>query len=136
MTSLLEKYRCIEKLRLLRKAGDDNVDRQTLQQLASAFPGALRELELLPTDMLVTRIVELTQSEPTWAEPMWTYHRHLRRILEAKKSPGRSDLTARELAQLKSLPGRRVSQLAAQWTCAELGLDANQLRNLLWPLVP
>lgn len=73
----------------LRAAAGTNapVDRQELQALAAAFPGALRELDDTPPETLAARTADLeTPGElPAWARATWLYHAALRRDLEATR---------------------------------------------------
>lgn len=131
MKSLLDKYTFIERLR----SAPDKADKATIQQLASTYPGALRELELLAPTALTERIAALRDGCPDWAAPMEAYHRHLLRILQAKARAAPCGLSENEYAQLQALPGGRLSQLAIAWTCQQCGLGERQLREMLWPLV-
>ncbi len=134
MNTLLHKYRLIRQLRELQQQRQ-HVDRATLQSLAQAFPGALRELELLPPSALKERIALLESGTPDWAEPMQRYHANLRRILQSKRTGSLADLSEHEQQQLSAQPRRRLSELALTWTREQSGLELGALREMLWPLI-
>lgn len=90
--SLLAKYRELHRLRALSTAGDDDEvgavrDRASL---AARYPGALREIDDLPTEDIEARIDALDRAlagdvAPDWLEPLAHYHGWMRALLRAKR---------------------------------------------------
>ncbi len=104
----------------LRAAASANapVDRQDLQALAAAFPGALRELDDTPPDALAERTADLDMPGPlpAWARATWLYHAALRRDLEATRRGERPrgalvERAVAEVARTLALDPREVEAL-------------------------
>jgi hypothetical protein len=104
--SLAEKYRRMAALRKSLSAAEppDAAQRAELKQLAKDFPGALRELDTLPTDEIERRLSALEggQIEP-WMRWMQRYHELMRAALHIKAHPDRD--TAQLAAQLAEESG-------------------------------
>src|SRR5262245_19307987 len=85
------------RLRLLHvRAYEDPAFREpdptpAMAKLAKEFPGALREIDELPLDVLRTRIVELEAAArddafvAPWMHASWSFHRLARGALAAKR---------------------------------------------------
>ena len=63
LAALRRKYEEMLRLRLAHDAGDPEDPRRALRALASQFPGALRELDGLPLDVIQGRIAALAAAE-------------------------------------------------------------------------
>ncbi len=136
--ALLEKYVELLALRRVRRdAPEAPPPLPRLRALAARFPGALRELERLPMDLLEERARELEGvvaglvEEPRWARAQRLYHAGLTRALAARAAgpQGRT----REPGSM-SRPGltARVVEVVA----LELGVTSARCRSLLFPWTP
>jgi hypothetical protein len=111
VTELARKYDAIADLRTRREAGGGVAPRTELAALARAFPGALRELDTLPSDVIEERRAALgaaLQGAPLapWMTWMIAYHATMRAALFLKarlardvrprlaSSPSSNDATA------------------------------------------
>jgi hypothetical protein len=89
ITELARKYDAIADLRARREAGGGVAPRTELAALARAFPGALRELDTLPSDVIEERRAALgaaLQGAPLapWVTWMIAYHATMRAALFLK----------------------------------------------------
>jgi hypothetical protein len=89
ITELARKYDTIADLRARREAGSGVAPRAELAALARAFPGALRELDTLPPDVIEERRAALgaaLQGAPLapWVTWMIAYHATMRAALYLK----------------------------------------------------
>lgn len=124
LADLSRKYREILALR----AADGPAPRERLRALATEFPGALRELDALPPEVIHARLEELARAAsvgeaPPWAQWSMAYHGLMRITLAVKRSLslGSLDLIA---AQSISLA------MSARWGSA---LDEDYVRSLAAP---
>jgi hypothetical protein len=124
LARLAAKYRRMGELRrafLARQAGraDDHraragvggereEDRRALRALAAEWPGALRELDTLPTDEIDGRAAALERaaaasSPEPWMEWLLAYHALMRAVLRLKAGGGR--LSPSELQRIAEETG-------------------------------
>lgn len=104
MRDLLWKYHEIRALRA--HDSDEHADdpKPRMRALATRFPGALRELDELPFELLETRIVEVEaalrgdMAPPRWARLMLEYHAWMRAALDLRRAAGPSRDRERALA--------------------------------------
>ena len=77
----------MEELRRLGAPDAEAEDRARLRALANEFPGALRELDTLPTDEIVRRATALESGahEP-WMDWLGDFHDLMRIALEVKRT--------------------------------------------------
>ncbi len=120
--ALATKYRTLAELRHGRDAGGAVADRARLQALARAFPGALRELDLLALDEIERRAHALEADGPdeAWMEWVSAYHAALRAALDAREPRG-SDAGA-------GLRDRAIARVADRF-----GVDAPTVRATVAP---
>lgn len=87
---LRRKYVWLLRVRRDAAAGI-TMSRAEAQELAAAFPGALRELDDTPMDALERREAELEEDLPLppWALATWLYHAILRDLLADARSGAR-----------------------------------------------
>ncbi|MEZ4407601.1 MAG: hypothetical protein R3A52_14150 [Polyangiales bacterium] len=89
LAALEEKYRRLVALREARAAGGEAAGRDELSALARRFPGALRELDTLPEEVLRARVEGLRAAragerhEP-WVAWLADYHALMRATLSLK----------------------------------------------------
>ncbi len=163
LDELREKYEEILRLRELHAAPDEPDPRRAMAELASRFPGALREIDVLTLDEVRARISALDAAERGEAAPApWMlavarYHALTRGALCAKSwLAGRKDVGdeardafAREagtlcwaedarawtdtLAAVASPPRGRVTDLVFVRIAAELGVSEDEARALVLP---
>jgi hypothetical protein len=101
---LAEKYRRMAALRASLPADrpPDAEGRAALKQLAREFPGALRELDSLPTDEIAARLAALEHGDDApWMRWMARYHALMRAALHIKARTR----DAEDLAQLAAEAG-------------------------------
>jgi hypothetical protein len=88
--ALLDKYREIKRLREEHTRGDEQDPRPQLRELAARFPGALRELDELPMDVIDERLSSLhdvlarVHPAPPWVALQLGYHGWMRAALRIK----------------------------------------------------
>ena len=128
-----------------------------LRRLAGEYPGSLRELDLLPREMIEARLEALDAKGalPDWALPMLRYHAWMRVALLVKKEIGRAnsaemaqkwvknEYVARdgepniaevvaELTHILAPAGGRLNQWLFHRLAQEFGVEANTLEELLF----
>lgn len=154
---LFAKYTEMLRLRLAHEEDDEPDPRKDMAKLASRFPGALREIDELPLEVIKDRLDALASGrlEP-WMEPMAMFHRLTRGALCAKRwLRGRKELDdearlafdrdatalcyaeeARawraDLDRLASPPRGRVTELVFEKIAASLGTTVDRARELVW----
>ncbi|HMJ13259.1 MAG TPA: hypothetical protein VK524_17685, partial [Polyangiaceae bacterium] len=108
LIALARKYEILAELRRAQYHMSFVEARAPLRRLAREFPGALRELDLLPLDEIDRRADALRAAAQTgetapWMEWLHEYHSRLRLALSVKRQlPGRralDDGTARQMAE-------------------------------------
>jgi len=106
-------------LKIRREAAEGRVvTRREAQELAAAYPGALRELDDTPLESLEERLGALAdETLPPWALPTWLYHATLRELLEATRRGLRPrgalvDIALATVAEQLALTTQEVSALA------------------------
>ena len=116
-SALLDKYRRQAEWRRIRDGGGGvGPDREALRALSIAFPGALRELDVLGLAEIVRRIEVLATGRETgepWLPWIVAYHRLMRAALAAKRAAGRTrplseDARAAMLAAAREVAGDEV----------------------------
>jgi hypothetical protein len=146
VADLAEKYRRMLALRARLIDGGEAAARDELRALATAWPGALRELDTLPTDEIAARLAALEAvaagaPPPSWAVWMDGYHAlvrvaialRARDAVAAERLALDAALTDEERALLARPPHGRV--MAAVFTIlgARHGADARALWDALFP---
>ena len=150
---LAHKYARLGELREARARGEPIPERAVFRELASEFPGALRELDTLPLDEIAARHAALAAAaeggtvEP-WMEWLDGYHRTFRAALYVKPRVGRgavSDLAARASERTGALvdeafvravaepPGGRLEPIVLGMLAARHGRPAEEIRRTLFP---
>lgn len=88
--ALGEKYREMWAMRVAHAEGSDSDVRARMRALAARFPGALREIDTLPIDVIERRIAVLEAgARPAWAQTLVAYHGWMRVVLRIKREHGR-----------------------------------------------
>ncbi len=105
---LAAKYRRLSELRAERDAGHTTATLAGLRQLATLYPGCLRELDTLGADELRRRIDSAEaaargQSAETWMAWILVYHRVLRAALWLKGPDGRFTPLDEQLARARRI---------------------------------
>lgn len=91
LIALREKYQRMLEMRRLHASDTPHEPRPLMRDLATRFPGALREIDELPLPLIELRIEELDQVIDNGLPPMkwmlWMaeYHGHLRAVLRIKR---------------------------------------------------
>lgn len=153
---LAEKLR---ELLVLRALGVENPPRDRLRALAARFPGALRELDRVPVELLTQRLDAVEAALvggaiPPWAKATSRYHGWLRVALRLRAEAARSEEAALawaagyvpafpgdpgperlEVGVLRSLltpPGGRLAQVAVSLVAEEEGTTPAAISGLLF----
>jgi len=129
---LLPKY---ERMRELRAAnvGDDAGARASLRELAAAWPGALKELDTLPTDEIErrARACAAGDDEP-WMAWSVRYHELMRAALAIRRGEGADVDAAFARAVAKPRHGR-INVVVFAELGREFGRDARDIWDTLFP---
>ncbi len=91
---LAEKYEEMLRLRRLDEAGLNPDPKAAMRALARRFPGALREIDELPMQLLEERAAEASRVAAGGRAPLWLlafagYHPLLRALIRVKTETGR-----------------------------------------------
>lgn len=156
---LLHKYRTLQALRARRDrveatggAGFEPDERaargRAFRALAAEFPGALRELEVLPTEVLAERadavaaelaaaVADPARVRPgrLWVAVVLDFHDLLRELLALRLALARGEPAAADAATIDRVrhpPGGRVVALVWQDLSARHGLTTDELRGLVF----
>lgn len=124
LAELLRKYVALRNLR----TASDVAERAWLRELATEFPGALRELDCLPLASIEARITGLQAAlaggnvEP-WMRWMSAYHRRLRAALALKRAAPRGP----------AVPGGRLNPIIFRELAALFAVPAETIESVLFP---
>jgi hypothetical protein len=151
LLALERKYRCLLELR----GGAREPEGGVLRALASEFPGALRELDILPLATLERRLrtvaAAVAGAEPSpWVHWMLAYHRRMRLALAIKRKLGDArlepgaiargagaefgeELEPEFVAKVARPPGGRLNRLVFELLEAEFGRSRVELESTLFP---
>ncbi len=151
LDALLAKYIEIKRLREDTSASDPTF---AMRALAERFPGALRELDALPLEIIDARIASLVQaieldSPEPWMIALDRYHAWLRLALRMRREMGERTMTSArvwlarcedELAPrvhdvlLEAMlfpPAGRLNRVVLSHVASELCVDASWIESLL-----
>jgi hypothetical protein len=155
LRALARKYHVMGTLRAAG-AGDETPDeRAALRQIAAEFPGALRELDTLPTDVIAAREHALEAAatsgivEP-WMSWMHGYHALMRAALALKRRYGKTTPVDPEALQaiaraagvplddafvhaVASPPSGRLMAVVFDRLSAEFGISRKLIWDTLFP---
>ncbi|HYO95545.1 MAG TPA: hypothetical protein VER33_13580 [Polyangiaceae bacterium] len=155
LVALGRKYRTLTEWR--RRSG--GVASAELRALAGEFPGALRELDALPLEVLDERLAAVARAESgeqgeAWIEGIVAYHRRMRVALAVKRRLGAvrclepalaraiAEQVAAELNEhcaptfvegVAKPPGGRLNHVVFRYLESELGKPRAELEQLLFP---
>ena len=151
MQSLVDKYQKMLELRQQLTGPPDAPARAKMKALARAFPGALRELDTLPTEEIQRRLQALGSGirEP-WMRWMARYHELMRAALEIRAGRaaigerseslprGRAERLARSIdeafaEQVKAPPRGRLMVVVFDRIAAEEGRDRGEIWDAVFP---
>jgi hypothetical protein len=135
LAALREKYREIKRLRDEHATGSSRDPRARMKALALRFPGALRELDELPMELVESRLATLDAvvtgalAAPEWVTLQIGYHAMMRLALRIKRM-ARHDADDRVGAILGQLAAERLDS----WGEPLLGgLDRAEIEAILKP---
>jgi hypothetical protein len=141
---LARKYRLMLELRHAGAPDERAEDRARLRALAGEFPGALRELDTLPTDEIERRAQALESGarEP-WMEWLAGYHAVTRVALEVKRTlpnreaaiaaARRSGLDDAFVDAIAAPPHGRIMVVVFDRLAERFGVPAKQIWDTLFP---
>jgi hypothetical protein len=141
--ALARKYRTMAALRRVGAPDERAEDRAKLRALATEFPGALRELDTLPTDEIDRRVaaLETTAVEP-WMHWLCDFHTVMRAALEIKRAiPApearsaaiRAGLDDAFVAAVAAPPHGRLMVVVFDRLAKMHGVPAKQIWDTLFP---
>jgi hypothetical protein len=137
--ALIRKYRTLLHLRRTLAPHITAQQKHELRHLAAEFPGALRELDSLPTEELEARLlaVEGGATEP-WMEWMDAYHTLMRVALECKRALAAGNaaptgLTAEFVQKVADPRAGRLNALVFDELARRFALPAKTLWDTLFP---
>lgn len=94
LAGLRDKYREMVRLRGAHDAGDPADPRPAMRALAARFPGALREIDELPLDVIAARLADLEHAlagaaPAPWIVALSRYHAWMRLALGLRRACAR-----------------------------------------------
>lgn len=139
LAELSEKYDLLLALRRARERGEPIPDRRVFRELASRFPGALRELDRMPMATLERRAAELAevragQAPRPWMAVVASYHELIRFALAHRGRHAASPPTGGDREFLEGLarpPSGRVVPLVTSRLARVLGCEVADVIALL-----
>jgi hypothetical protein len=133
---LAEKYRKMAALRAQLPADGppDAAARVKMKELAREFPGALRELDSLPTDEIEARrrALEAGADEP-WMRWMCRYHALMRAALQLRAHGVAPDVDEEFARAVAAPPNGRLMVVVFDRIAAEEGLERGAIWDALFP---
>jgi hypothetical protein len=137
-TQLADKYRRMAALRASLPQKLDPASRTLLKALAREFPGALRELDSLPTGEIDQRLAALERGElAPWMGWMHRYHALMRAALHIKARPETAPETLgvdEAFARAVSAPAHgRLMVAVFERLSVETGVGRGALWDALFP---
>jgi hypothetical protein len=160
ITDLARKYEILVALRERHDRGEGIASRSELHALAREFPGALREIDRTPMEVLRQRlqqtqdVVHARCSEPPWMGAMVSWHTHMaaalfvKKQLRGEKKPTNTSslalctsvrtrygvtLSVQDIASIAAPPDGRVAALVWKWESSRFHTDEPTLRSLIFP---
>jgi hypothetical protein len=106
LIALARKYRVLSELRRAPRPDSALELRGTLQRLSAEFPGALRELDILPLDEIERRCEALSAAAysgdiEAWMGWMHAYHSLMRAAIELRRTfPGYTELEFADMERI------------------------------------
>lgn len=130
--TLLPKYRRMRELRAEGARGDDAETRRALRALAVEWPGALRELDALPTAEIERRERACADgAAQEWMAWMARYHELMRAALGVRRGEDTSD---EEFAREVRKPRHgRLNVVVFARLAREFGVEARVIWDALFP---
>jgi hypothetical protein len=131
--SLVEKYERMLELRSQLTGPPDANARAKMKALAKEFPGALRELDSLPTEEIERRIQQLRSgADEPWMRWMARYHELMRAALLIRA--GKDGGVDPEFAEKVASPAHgRLMVVVFDRIAAEEGLDRGEIWDAVFP---
>jgi hypothetical protein len=128
---LREKYRRMLELRRELKGPPDAEMRARLKQLAKDFPGALRELDTLPTDEIERRLA--ARGDEPWVRWMCRFHSLMKAALEIRAGRPPSGVDPTFVEAVRSPAHGRLMVAVFERMAAEEGRERGELWDALFP---
>lgn len=144
---LLDKYIEMRALRCLDVEGVLGDPKPRMRALAKRFPGALREIDELPLEIIQSRIDALIRHEgepEPWMIAMQRFHVAMRDVLAIKRILGRREITpalraaaervssAWDLDRIARPPAGKLTELVFEHIAKTMGIDATEARALVF----
>jgi hypothetical protein len=148
---LLDKYIEMHALRCLDASGELVDPKPRMRALAKRFPGALREIDELPLEIIQSRIATLRESDSSpekqpekWVLAMLRFHVAMSDVLAIKRILGRREITpalraaaervssAWDLDRIARPPAGKLTALVFEHIAKSMGIDAEEARELVF----
>jgi hypothetical protein len=131
--TLLPKYERMRELRAAAAHGNDAAARSALRAFAVEWPGALRELDALPTDEIERRARACADGdEEPWMAWMLRYHELMRAALGVRR--GEETALDEEFARAVRKPGHgRLNVVVFARMAREFDVEAKSIWDALFP---
>lgn len=140
--ALRTKYEHLLQLRLEHECDPNRCSREAMQRLALEYPGALRELDTLPTEeiksriTLLQRVIEKREDAPQWVLYFIRYHHHMRIALRIKRALADGNVIDAIDPDLRNQvhrpPQGRLNRLVFQKLAAEFSADPAHIERTLF----
>ena len=144
---LREKYREMKALRVEHARGEAEDPRQRMRALARSYPGALRELDELPMEVIEARLQALSDALSAgppfapWIALQAAYHAWMRaalrvkRLARGRRGPVGLEAVLRELAALRGAAQEHDAALEPQLDRAAIAVILEPPGGRLGPWV-
>lgn len=147
---LLEKYVEMRELRNLDARKGLANPKPRMRALATRFPGALREIDELPLEIIQSRIAALenlgNRTPDAWMIAMASFHAGMREVLAIKRVLGRKKLTRAlrlraakvapksrwDLARVSRPPKGRLTEIVVQHIAEQMRITPERVRELVF----
>jgi hypothetical protein len=129
---LREKYRRMLELRHELSGPPDATMRARLKALARDFPGALRELDTLPTDEIERRLQ--ARDDEDWVRWMCRFHELMKTALRVRSVPDAAKEADEAFVQAVKSPAHgRLMVVVFDRISAEEGRERGEIWDALFP---
>jgi hypothetical protein len=135
--ALAGKYRALVELHRAAARGEPRPPAAFFRELARDFPGCLRELDTLPTDVLLARAAAVARAAEggpveAWMPIVSEYHARLREALACRA--GRTEGVEPAFAQAaQKPPGGRLNPLVFADLARRHGTSTEAIARLVFP---
>lgn len=124
----------MRELRAAAAHGDDADARAQLRAFAAEWPGALRELDTLPTDEIARRARACADGDDEpWMAWMARYHALMRAALAIRRGDDAGDIDDEFARAVRQPRHGRLNVVVFARLASEFGVDARAIWDALFP---